>query len=57
MPTTLVYPILNKSLALPLLASWSAYLWENGRERDLISLLDDGEGQAVLRQTPSLSLK
>jgi hypothetical protein len=42
---SLFYPMLNKCLALPLLESWSAYLWENGRERDLISLLDDGAGQ------------
>jgi hypothetical protein len=43
---SLFYPMLNKALALPLLESWSAYLWENGRERDLISLLNDGEGQS-----------
>jgi hypothetical protein len=41
----LFYPMLNKALALPLLESWSEYLWENGRERILITLLDDGEGQ------------
>jgi hypothetical protein len=41
----LFYVMLNKALALPLLESWSAYLWENGRERDLISLLNDGAGQ------------
>jgi hypothetical protein len=41
----LFYPMLNKCLALPLLESWSGYLWENGRERDLIHLLDDGQGQ------------
>jgi len=41
----LFYPMLNKCLALPLLESWSAYLWENGRERDLIHILDDGQGQ------------
>jgi hypothetical protein len=41
----LFYLMLNKCLALPLLESWSEYLWENGRERDLITLLDNGEGQ------------
>jgi hypothetical protein len=41
----LFYPMLNKCLALPLLESWSEYLWENGRERNLITLLDNGEGQ------------
>lgn len=41
----LFYPMLNKCLALPLLPAWTGYLWENGRERDLISLLDEGEGQ------------
>jgi len=39
------YAMLNKALALPLLESWSGYLWDNGRERNLIFLLDDGEGQ------------
>ncbi len=41
----LFYPMLNKCLALPLLASWAGYLWENGRTRKLIGLLDGGEGQ------------
>jgi hypothetical protein len=41
----LFYAMLNKCLALPLSPDWSGYLWENGRERDLVSLLDDGEGQ------------
>lgn len=41
----LFYTMLNKCLALPLLEGWSEYLWENGRERSLISLLDDGVGQ------------
>lgn len=41
----LFYPMLNKCLALPLLEDWSEYLWENGRERKLIKLLDEGEGQ------------
>jgi hypothetical protein len=41
----LFYPMLNKCLALPLLESWAEYLWENGRERNLITLLDAGEGQ------------
>ena len=42
---TLFYAMLNKCLALPLLESWSMYLWEHGRERKLITLLDEGEGQ------------
>lgn len=41
----LFYPMLNKCLALPLLPEWAGYLWENGRERNLITLLDNGEGQ------------
>jgi hypothetical protein len=51
---SLFYAMLNKALALPLLESWSDYLWRNGRKRKLISLLDDGEGQgyAVWRVLP-----
>jgi hypothetical protein len=41
----LFYPMLNKALALPLLPEWAGYLWENGRERNLITLLDEGDGQ------------
>ena len=41
----LFYPMLNKCLALPLLPEWVDYLWTNGRERNLIALLDEGEGQ------------
>ncbi len=41
----LFYAMLNKALALPLLAAWTGYLWDNGRARNLITLLDDGEGQ------------
>ncbi len=41
----LFYPMLNKCLALPLLPEWAGYLWENGRLRSLITLLDEGEGQ------------
>lgn len=41
----LFYAMLNKCLALPLLESWAEYLWANGRERNLITLLDNGEGQ------------
>lgn len=41
----LFYAMLNKCLALPLLESWAGYLWENGRLRKLIALLDEGEGQ------------
>ncbi|MCA9947485.1 MAG: hypothetical protein KC449_28595, partial [Anaerolineales bacterium] len=32
-------------LALPLLPEWAGYLWENGRAQELITLLDEGEGQ------------
>ena len=41
----LFYAMLNKALALPLLPEWAGYLWANGREGKLISLLDGGEGQ------------
>lgn len=41
----LFYPMLNKCLALPLLPAWAGYLWENGRAKQLITLLDEGEGQ------------
>ncbi len=41
----LFYPMLNKCLALPLLPAWAEYLWENGRAQELITLLDEGEGQ------------
>lgn len=41
----LFHAMLNKCLALPLLPAWSEYLWANGRERKLISLLDNGQGQ------------
>lgn len=52
----LFYPMLNKCLALPLLPEWAGYLWENGRLRKLITLLDAGEGQgyAAWRVLPSL---
>lgn len=45
----LFYPLLNKSLALPLLKEWIEVLWEDGRDRDLIKLLsqDTGIGAAV----------
>lgn len=33
----LFYPMLNKCLALPLLLDSSGYLWENGRERHLMT--------------------
>ena len=42
---SLFFLMLNKCLALPLLESWSGYLWANGRERNLITLLDSDEGQ------------
>ncbi|HRQ42120.1 MAG TPA: hypothetical protein PLD25_29730 [Chloroflexota bacterium] len=35
----------NNCQALPLLLEWVGYLWANGRERNLITLLDEGEGQ------------
>lgn len=41
----LFYAMLNKSLALPMLEGWASYLWQNGREYNLIALLDNGEGQ------------
>lgn len=51
----LFYSMLNKCLALPLLPEWAGYLWENGRERNLVTLLDEGEGQgyAAWRVLPS----
>ena len=53
----LFYPMLNKALALPLLPEWAGYLWENGRLRSLITLLDNGEGQgyAAWRVLPAAS--
>jgi hypothetical protein len=41
----LFYPMLNKCLAVPVLEDWAGYLWENGRTRHLITLLNKGEGQ------------
>jgi hypothetical protein len=41
----LFYAMLNKCLALPLLPDWADYLWADGRERRLITLLDEGLGQ------------
>ncbi|MCZ7671769.1 MAG: hypothetical protein M5U34_33900 [Chloroflexi bacterium] len=51
----LFYPMLNKCLALPLLPEWADYLWENGRLRNLITLLNEGEeqGYAAWRVLPS----
>ncbi|WP_420640484.1 hypothetical protein [Candidatus Leptofilum sp.] len=51
----LFYPMLNKCLALPLLPAWAEYLWENGRAHELITLLDEGEGQgyAAWRTLPT----
>ena len=53
----LFYSMLNKCLALPLLESWAEYLWANGRERNLITLLDNGEGQGYTawRVLPALA--
>lgn len=42
---SLFYPMLNKCLAMPVLEDWAMYLWENGRARNLVTLLNDGEGQ------------
>jgi hypothetical protein len=42
---TLFYPMLNKCLAIPVLEEWAGYLWANGRKRNLIRLMNDGEGQ------------
>jgi hypothetical protein len=52
----LFYPMLNKCLALPLLPEWADYLWMNGRDRNLITLLDEGEcqGYAAWRVRPAL---
>jgi len=41
----LFYPMLNNCLAVPVLENWAVYLWENGRARRLITLLNKGEGQ------------
>lgn len=41
----LFYPMLNNCLAVPVLANWTRCLWENGRQHNLITLLNDGEGQ------------
>jgi hypothetical protein len=37
--------MLNKALALPVLENWSAYLWQAGRENNLVHILDNGQGQ------------
>jgi hypothetical protein len=41
----LFYPMLNRCLALPLLPAWAESLWFRGRECDLITLLNNGDGQ------------
>jgi hypothetical protein len=41
----LFYPLLNRCLAVPILPDWSDYLWQRGRERELIALLNNGQGQ------------
>jgi hypothetical protein len=41
----LFYPMINKCLAVPVLEEWVGYLWENGRARNLITLMNDGAGQ------------
>lgn len=41
----LFYPMLNKCLAIPLLETWSDYLWTRGREEKLVTLLNDGASQ------------
>ncbi|MCP4933060.1 MAG: hypothetical protein GY927_02395, partial [bacterium] len=51
----LFYPMLNKCLAVPVLEDWTGYLWENGRFRNLIMLLNggDGQGYAAWRVLPA----
>jgi hypothetical protein len=51
----LFYPMLNKCLAVPVLEEWAGYLWENGRSRNLITLMNDGQGQgyAAWRTLPT----
>lgn len=53
----LFYPMLNRSLALPLLTGWTTYLWESGRRAKLLRLLDKGRGQgyAAWRVIPAAS--
>ncbi|MFZ1397862.1 MAG: hypothetical protein WAS33_13230 [Candidatus Promineifilaceae bacterium] len=41
----LFYPMLNKALALPLLEAWGDYLWLQGQNNNLITLLNGGQGQ------------
>lgn len=41
----LFYPMLDRCLAVPMLAEWAGYLWACGREEGLIDLLNDGVGQ------------
>ena len=41
----LFYPMLNNCLSVPVLANWTRCLWENGRQHNLITLLNNGEGQ------------
>ena len=40
--------MLNKCLAVSVLEDWAAYMWENGRQRNLIALLNGGEGQGYV---------
>ncbi len=51
----LFYPMLNKCLAVPVLEEWAGYLWENGRSRKLIMLMNEGQGQgyAAWRTLPA----
>jgi hypothetical protein len=51
----LFYPMLNKCLAVPVLDEWAGYLWENGRSRNLIALMNEGQGQgyAAWRTLPA----
>jgi hypothetical protein len=44
----LFYPMLNKCLALPLLASWTEYLWFRGREKNLIASWTTAKDRAML---------
>lgn len=41
----LFYPMLNKALALPVLEAWRDYLWLQGKNNNLITLLNGGQGQ------------
>lgn len=54
---SLFYPMLNKALPLPLLATWQTYLWTYGKDAQLITLVNEGQGQqyAAWRILPDLA--